>query len=230
VVPQQPAGKAKLLVTSPVPITTFAWKPDSRTIVYGGGAMSNGELGQVTVDGRRGVAPFGLEGAPDQIAIAPNGARLAYVLKSRSNIWRAAGPEPPGKLASSRRLFASVREEMDPAFSPDGRSIAFVSTVQANDLWMKRGRYRVRELAAVSPAIPSAWSPDASGEIAFDSAAFGEIRSGSSMPPGSPGDWAAAWRGGSVWSRDGKQILFYTNAGGPGRCGRSRRRAERRFN
>jgi serine/threonine protein kinase len=220
-VPQQPGGKAKLLVSSPVPITTFAWKPDSRTIVYGGGAMSNGELRQITVDGRRGVAPFGLEGASDQIAIAPNGARLAYVLQNLdANIWRLPLDRiRQGNSPAPEKLFASVREEMDPAFSPDGKSIAFVSNRSGYwNLWAgSADGTGLRELAAQSllPFHP-AWSPD-SREIAFDSAAFGKgeiwlIHAAGGRP------WRlVAMPGGAQvpsWSRDGKRILFYTNAEG----------------
>ena len=76
-------------MTSPGPISSFAWKADSRTIVYGGGAISTGELQQVTIEGRQTIAPFVLQGASDEIAIAPKGGRLAYVLQNLdANIWR----------------------------------------------------------------------------------------------------------------------------------------------
>jgi serine/threonine protein kinase len=217
----QPGEKPKLLVTSPVPITTFAWKPDSRTIVYGGGAISTGELKQVTVDGRRALATFALEGASDQITIAYNGARLAYVLQNLdANIWRLPldrihqkNSPPPEKL------FASVREEMDPAFSPDGKSIAFVSNRSGRwDLWTgKADGSGLRDLAAQSllPFHP-AWSPD-SREIAFESEAFGKSEIWLiSAAGGRPWRLVAMPGGAQVpsWSPDGKRVLFYANAEG----------------
>jgi Tol biopolymer transport system component len=216
----QPGGKAKLLVTSPVPITTFAWKRDSRTIVYGGGPMSTGELRQVTVDGRRELAPFALEGASDQIVTAPNGTRLAYVLLNLdANIWRLPLHHDRQKNSPPERVFASIREEMDPAFSPDGKSIAFVSNRSGHwNLWVgNTDGTGLRELAAQSllPFHP-AWSPDGR-EIAFDSAAFGKgeiwlINAAGGRP------WRLVSMPGGAqvpsWSHDGKRILFYTNAEG----------------
>jgi Tol biopolymer transport system component len=220
VVPQ-PGGRPKLLVTSPVPITTFAWKPDSRTIVYGGGAISTGELRQVTTDGRRGLAPFALEGASDQIVIAPTGARLAYVLQNLdANIWRLPllGDRQKNS-APPEKLFASVREEMDPAFSPDGKSIAFVSNRSGRwNLWIGNADGTgLRELAAQSllPFHP-AWSPD-SREIAFDSVAFGKGEIWLISAAGGLPSRLVAMPGGAEvpsWSPDGKRVVFYTNAEG----------------
>jgi eukaryotic-like serine/threonine-protein kinase len=217
----QQVGSAKRLVTSPVPISAFAWKPDSRTIVYGGGAISTGVLRQVTIDGRRSLAPFVLEGASDQIAIAPNGARLAYVLQNLdANIWRLPldrirqkNLPPPGKM------FASVREEMDPAYSPDGTSIAFISNRSGHcSLWTgSADGSGLRELAAQSllPFHP-AWSLD-NREIAFESLASGKSEIWLIGAAGGAARRLVAMPGGAEvpsWSRDGKRVLFYTNAEG----------------
>jgi serine/threonine protein kinase len=220
VVPQ-PDGTPKRLVRSPAPITSFAWRPDSQTLVYGGGAMSTGELWQVTTDGRRALAPFVLEGASDQITIASRGARLAYVLQNLdANIWRVPldrvgqkNSQPPEKL------FASVREEMDPTVSPDGRSIAFVSNRSGHwNLWTGNADGTgLRELSAESllPFHP-AWSIN-SREIAFESESSGRseiwlIKAAG----GSPWRLVSMPGGAEVpsWSPDGKRILFYTNAEG----------------
>lgn len=217
----QPGGRPRLLVTSPIPISTFAWKSDSRTIVYGGGAISTGELRQVTIDGRRALAPFVLEGASDEITIAPNGGRLAYVLQNLdANIWRlplnrtGQGNSPPPE-----KLFASIREEMDPALSPDGKFIAFISNRSGHwNLWTGNADGTgLRELAAQSllPFHP-AWSPDIR-EIAFDSVAYGKGEIWLISAAGGGPRRLVSMPGGAqvpFWSRDGKRVFFYSNSEG----------------
>jgi serine/threonine protein kinase len=217
----QPRGKARLLVSSPFPIATFAWKPDNRTIVYGGGAVSTGELTEITTDGHRAPAPFALESPSDQITFAPSGARLAYVMQNLdANIWRLPldGVRKKDSLPPDK-LFASVREEMDPAISPDGKSVAFVSNRSGRwGLWTGNvDGSGLRELAAQSllPFRP-AWSLDGR-QIAFESRAFGRgeiwlINAAGGRP------WRLATMPGGAqapsWARDGKRVIFYTNAEG----------------
>jgi Tol biopolymer transport system component len=230
----QPGTKPKRLVTSRVPITTFTWKPDSRTIVYGGGALSTGELWQVSVAGDRAIAPFVLEGTADEITIAPNGVRLAYVLQNLdSNIWRVplAGTRQKN-LPPPEKLFASIREETDPAVSSDGKSIAFISNRSGRwNLWVGNADGSgLRELEAQSllPFHP-AWSPD-SRTIAFDSKASGSAQIWLIHTGGGPPARLVTMPGGAEvpsWSSDGRRILLTPTA--HGKSGRSRRQVGHRF-
>jgi Tol biopolymer transport system component len=146
---------------------------------------------------------------------------LAYVLQNLdANIWRVPldrtgerNSPPPEKL------FDSVREEMDPAYSPDGKSIAFVSNRSGQwNLWMGNadgGGLREFEAQTLLPFHP-AWSPDSS-EIAFDSAASGKGEIWVVAASGGRPRRLAALPGGAQvpsWSPDGKWVLFYSNAEG----------------
>src|SRR4029077_17004548 len=162
-----------------------------------------------------------LEGPSDQITIAQSGDRLAYVLQNLdANIWRLP-LDRDGEKSSLRpeKLFASVREEMDPAYSPDGKSIAFVSNRSGRwDLWMGNADgsgLREFEAQSLLPFHP-AWSPD-SREIAFDSAASGKGEIWLINPSGGPSRRLVGMPGGAQvpsWSRDGKRVFFYSNTGG----------------
>ncbi len=218
-----PGGKAELLTTSPVPITSFSWKPDSRNIVYGNGVISKGDLWQIGVEGTRKpqISPFVLEGASDQITIAPRQARLAYVLQNLDanilklplgGIAKAAAPDP-------EKLFPSIREELDPAYSPDGNSIAFISNRSGQwNLWTGHmDGSGLHEFAAemLLPFHP-AWSPDGS-EIAFDAMASGKGEIWVVSANGGNPRRLVAPPGGALapaWSRDGRLIRFISNRGG----------------
>ena len=108
---------------------------------------------------------------------------------------------------------------MDPAFSSDGKSIAFISNRSGHwNLWTGNADGSgLHELSAQSllPAHP-AWSPD-SREIAFDSMASGKGEIWLVNAAGGPPRRLVAMPGGAQvpsWSRDGKRVLFYTNAKG----------------
>jgi serine/threonine protein kinase/WD40 repeat protein len=218
-----PGGKAGLLVTSPVPITSFSWKADSRTIVYGAGAISTGDLWQISVEGDRKpqIAPFALEGASDQITIAPKSARMAYVLQNLdANILKLPLERvPKGSATDPEKLFASIREELDPAYSPDGKSIAFISNRSGHwNLWTGRlDGSGLREFPSQTllPFHP-AWSPDGS-EIAFDAIASGKGEIWLVGADGANQRRLVAFPGGALapsWSTDGRLIRFISNRGG----------------
>ena len=108
---------------------------------------------------------------------------------------------------------------MDPAISPDGRSIAFISNRSGHwSLWTGNADGTgLRELATqrLLPFHP-AWSPD-SREIAFDSVASGKGEIWLIRPSGEPPRRLVGMPGGAQvpsWSRDGRRIFFYSNTGG----------------
>ena len=113
------------------------WTTDGEEIVYvAGEATSSLAVYRVRASGG---APARVEGIGDYavaLAIAPKGHRLVY---SRSfqdyNIWRmplpgapSGAPSGPGNSAGGAGKFlSSTRFEASPAYSPDGKRIAFTS-------------------------------------------------------------------------------------------------------
>ena len=159
------------------------------------------------------------------------GGVLAFVLRRNDiNLWRIRSDVPgtPAMVAGSSVLDSS------PAFSPDGRSVAFRSDRSGtNEIWTT-GLFadtpvRVTHMDGPLTGGPS-WSPDGKW-IAFDS----RVRGNSSILVAPAG--GGAWR--SItdtpdneilprWSRNGEWIYFSSDRGGrwqvwkrerPGRSG-----------
>jgi Tol biopolymer transport system component len=133
------------------------------------------------------------------------GSRLIYTRRhERTNLWRTA---LDGKQAEPTRILASSRADHHPAYSPDGKNIAFQSNrTGVTELWVATSEgdnpVRLTNLAVTDGPV---WSPD-SKSIAFGARATGQTelyvisanggaprRIGKSLMPQS-------------WSRDGKWI------------------------
>jgi Tol biopolymer transport system component len=105
------------------------WTTDGEEIVYvAGEATSSLAVYRVRASGG---APARVEGIGDYavaLAIAPKGHRLVY---SRSfqdyNIWRMPLPAGGNSAGVARKFLSSTRFEASPAYSPDGKRIAFTS-------------------------------------------------------------------------------------------------------
>jgi serine/threonine protein kinase len=155
--------------------------------------------------------------APWTPAVSPKGNRLAYsTWNSDSNVWRI---EVDGKAGEPKKLISSTFFEGTPAYSPDGRKIAFMSSRSGSwEIWVSNsdGSYPEQLTRFEGPKTdrPS-WSPDGK-RIAFYSDVKGNrdvyvIRSDGgalrqlTTDPARDGD--------PGWSADGKWIYFGSSRG-----------------
>ena len=202
-----------------------AWTADGRDIVFSSGKWSgkwvNSGLWRVAASA--GARPRRLAFASEaasQPAVSRLRDRLAYVVnRTDPNIWRIDLRSPGQNPGIPARLIASTREEQNPAYSPDGKRIVFVSDRSgAPEIWVcaSDGSNPVQLTAfGGDPVQTTQWSPDGQN-IAFAAALAGNqdlyivsanggpVRRLTSQPAGD------AW---PYWSRDGQSLYFKSNPG-----------------
>jgi Tol biopolymer transport system component/serine/threonine protein kinase len=203
-------------------IAGLDWNPDGRYIIFASRRSVNRSLWRIRVAGgtpERLTA--GGENAMD-LTVSRQGNRLAYARwASDTNIWRVAGPAYTGKRGPPARLIASTREEFDPAFSPDGTKIAFVSRRSGGpEIWICQGdgsnAIQLTSFGAIPLLSHPQWSPDGT-RIVFQATRDANsdiyiINAEGGMPQRlttEPSDDRLP-----VWSRDGKWIYFGSNRNG----------------
>jgi Tol biopolymer transport system component len=139
------------------------------------------------------------------------------VNRDDANIWRIDLRNPGQNPGIPTRLIASTREERDPAFSPDGKRIAFMSGRSgACEIWVcdRDGSNPVQLTTFEGPIILGPkWSPDgqnivfsavreSNGDLYAVSATAGPVRRLTTHPA------ADAW---PCWSHDGQSLYFRSN-------------------
>ena len=117
-------------VTSGYGVRDVAWTPDGRSLVFEGGRPQQGTLWIVGVEG--GTArPLHGDGGVGIASVGRGNGRLWYEERVvDANVWRANGPAPVGQ-EPPRKLSREPRQETQPAYSADGRRVAFGSTRKA---------------------------------------------------------------------------------------------------
>jgi len=145
--------------------TTAVWAPDGKHAVYG--SRQDGAWGiwwvrpdgagepQKLLDGKNPLDPY---------SFSPDGRHLAYTVHAvpgaADDLWTlpldASDPEHP-KAGRPELFLATPAGEWDPAFSPDGRWIAYTSN--ATDVF----EIYVRPFQAVAAAAGSKWQISSGG-------------------------------------------------------------------
>jgi Tol biopolymer transport system component len=214
-------GTPMRLTTDATRIEGLAWQPDSQSLVFasprGMGRTSlwrlniNHPSNPVRVSSGEGNVHY------PTIAPIPTGARLVYELQVRDvNIWSM----PLDQHGSSHPVVASTWLDHNPAVSPDGRRLAFISKRTGNtEVWIANadGTHPVQVTALGGPYTDSPrWSPDGR-TIAFTSHHDGNRSVYTiSMTGGSPHRITtdAAEEGRPSWSHDGQWLYFRSHRSG----------------
>jgi len=201
-----------------------AWSPDGRDIVFSSGNWASTGLWRVAASAlaRPRRLAFASDGTSAP-AVSRQGNRLAYVVnRTDANIWRVDLRGPGQNPGIPARLIASTREERDPAYSPDGKRIAFMSSRSgACEIWMSAsdGSNPVQLTAFGGPIIfGPKWSPDGQN-IAFTAVRAGTVGLYVVSANGGPPRRLTTHPAGNnwpYWSRDGQSLYFRSNRTSPG--------------
>jgi serine/threonine protein kinase len=158
-----------------------AWFADQRDIVFLSGNstwMANQSLWKLATSKSAQPKRIALLGsvAPG-LAVSRQGNRLAYsIVRSDENIWRVEVPPTGVAPSAAVKFIASTSEEFEPAYSPNGKKIAFTSKRSGSmEIWVcNSDRSHPEKLTSFEgpQTIRPRWSPDGQ-QIVFYSSAKG---------------------------------------------------------
>jgi Tol biopolymer transport system component len=224
----RPSGEPERLTYENRYIQSPVWTRDRQAILYSDGSWwSSGRVvRRILLSASKGPAgypviqePFGEDAT--HLAMSPSGRRLVYTRTfSDTNIYRLEVTDQKTRVGVPETFIASTRNDLGPSYSPDGKTIAFMSTrLGTQEIWLcNSDGSSSRQLTSMGgPLIGGAgWSPD--GEtLVFDSrkkgtsdlylisSDGGAVRRLTSDP---------GYEGAATWSRDGKWIYFESDRSG----------------
>jgi Tol biopolymer transport system component len=161
------------------------------------------------------------------LAVSHKGNRLAYMVpKYKVNIWRVDLSGPARSPGAPFQLIPSTRNDSYPAYSPDGKRIAFNSDRSGHlEIWVcNSDGSNVVQLTSIEAgdAYTPKWSPDGRS-VAFTALVGGNediyvISANGGTHRRLTTDLAGdMW---PSWARDGQSIYFKSGRGGKGRIWR----------
>jgi Tol biopolymer transport system component len=218
----KPSGREEKIESPGMTNFGAAWLPNGREFVFTSGTGTNFGLWRLAVS--KGAVPRRLDLgiAAAWPTISRLGNHLAFeVFQYDLNIWRVDLKGPRKEPSQPIRFISSTQIEQYPAYSPDGRRIAFMSERSGTDeIWIcdsdGSGARQLTSFGGAAIYGPS-WSPD-SQNIALTVAQRGmkediyvvSVKGG--VPRRITTDPAEdKW---PYWSHDGKWIYFSSTRSG----------------
>jgi serine/threonine protein kinase len=213
----KPLGREEQIRSPGVTDMGAAWLPNGREFVFSSATGTNSGLWRLAVS--KGAVPRRLDvgiAAAAQPTISRLGNRLAFaVFQYDLNIWRVDLKGPGKEPSQPLRFISSTKVEDYPAYSPDGRRIAFMSERSGTEeIWIcDSDGSKTLQLTSFGGAgiYGPSWSPDGQS-IAFTVAQKGMkediyvVSARGGLPRRMTTNPAEdKW---PYWSHDGKWIYF----------------------
>jgi Tol biopolymer transport system component/predicted Ser/Thr protein kinase len=198
---------------------TLTWTADGREILFTAGALNRNTF-RVGLAGGEARAVEGI--GEDAGWVSIRGMRMVFALGAvePQSIWRVPGRRAAGRDRAPEKLIVSSRPDVNPAYSPDGRRIAFSSERSGvSNIWVcdSDGTNPVQLTSFERHTGTPRWSRDGR-RIVFDSLEAGDVNlyvleaDGGGVPRRLTQEPSSDCCG--TWSRDGRWIYFNSNRGG----------------